>query len=338
MEHFDNKSLLYTTAILYGLRKYLFVKNKHDPKIREFVALCSDQQLLEFYLTGSLDQAKKSKNELLKEVFLLSFISFSPPFSKLLKEKEVSFVPPSLFGVSSRNYPIVKKLLQEQTAIQKKQAEVKQLEARKNQLQSQLVMAKTPAEKGAINTRIQDLQKQIRDGQEEIQLLKAQVAGMQQKLAAAAAPPEQKPGTIAMTGAGKAMTAWGLGNLAKTLVGPAASAGALGGALSTLTTVGIALPIAAAIVKIAKYVYEKKFSQAAKACRTSPDTDRCIKEYKIRALTDQINALRSSLPKCTQARDPNACSTKIQKEIVSTMKKLTTTRLQLDKMRIQTGM
>jgi len=335
MKHSDNKSLLYTTAMLYGLRKYLFVKNKHDPKISEFVSLCSDQQLLEFYLTGSLDQAKKSKNELLKEAFLLSFVSFSPPFSKLLKEKEVLFVPPSLFGISSRNYPIVKKILREQTAVQKKQAEVKQLEATKNQLQSQKATAETPAEKNAINTRIQDLQKQIQNGQKEVQLLKAQMAGMQQKLVAAAAPPEQKPGSIAMTGAGKALTAWGLGNLAKALVG---SSGALGGALSTLTTVGIALPIASAILKIAKYAYEKKFSQAAKACRTSPDTDRCIKEYKIRALTDKINALRSSLSKCAQTKDSNTCSVKIQKEIVSSMKELTATRLQLDKMRIQTGM
>lgn len=62
-------------------------------------------------------------------------------------------------------------------------------------------------------------------------------------------------------------------------------------------------------------VFQRYMTKAGSACRKAIDRRACRKQYKINALKMQINALRSGMSKCAQAKKPEKCKASIEKKI-----------------------
>ena len=83
--------------------------------------------------------------------------------------------------------------------------------------------------------------------------------------------------------------------------------------------------LATYLTVIAYSIYQSVFSPAARACATrrTPDAKSiCMKEFRIKALKAEINALNSSKAKCRQSEDPEKCISKINERIEKVKKKL----------------
>lgn len=79
------------------------------------------------------------------------------------------------------------------------------------------------------------------------------------------------------------------------------------------------LALAAVVMGIGYKVYQRKFSQAAKACSKSGISYRqksiCMLKYQIGAFEQEIKFLNASIQKCSKAKDPDKCKTKIHERI-----------------------
>ncbi len=112
----------------------------------------------------------------------------------------------------------------------------------------------------------------------------------------------------------------------------------------TAATVGAGLGKAASFAKkhsdLAKYaagaaavslaiagsikVYNRFFSQAAKACANKPDKTECMKDYKIQALQKAKSEVSRGKSKCAQTKNPEKCVTKMDRQIQKYNKKMLT--------------
>ena len=83
--------------------------------------------------------------------------------------------------------------------------------------------------------------------------------------------------------------------------------------------------ILAAIIATAAYkVYKGYLSKAAKACKEKKgeDKSKCMKDYKEKAIREEIKALQSLMKECSKSKDAPKCKKKIQNQIIKKKKKL----------------
>jgi hypothetical protein len=76
----------------------------------------------------------------------------------------------------------------------------------------------------------------------------------------------------------------------------------------------IAVSVIVAALSVAAYkVYKHYFSKAAKACqgKSGAEKDRCMKLYRIAALTKARDVLKKQASNCSKSRDPQQCKSKI---------------------------
>jgi gas vesicle protein len=87
--------------------------------------------------------------------------------------------------------------------------------------------------------------------------------------------------------------------------------GAVGGAVA-----------AAAALTAGVMAYRKFFSKAAQACKSAPDKNQCMAQYKMKAKQAQISTLAAGKSKCAKTKNPQACSAKIDAKIAALKAKM----------------
>jgi hypothetical protein len=83
--------------------------------------------------------------------------------------------------------------------------------------------------------------------------------------------------------------------------------------------------VLAAIIATAAYkVYKGYLSKAAKACqgRKGEDKTKCMKDYKRKAVQEEIKAMTKLMSECSKSKEPVKCKNAIKKKIDSKKKKL----------------
>lgn len=71
----------------------------------------------------------------------------------------------------------------------------------------------------------------------------------------------------------------------------------------------------AAAIYIAKRIYKKYLSQAARACKSAKDKNKCMRDFKIKALEKEIEYLKSKKVYCSKTSNPEACKKLFDKKI-----------------------
>lgn len=79
----------------------------------------------------------------------------------------------------------------------------------------------------------------------------------------------------------------------------------------------ISLSVAAAVK-----VYNRFFSNAAKACQDAPNKTECIKDYKIQALQRAKTEIAKGKGKCAQTKSPKKCVERMNKQVANYDKKI----------------
>lgn len=62
-------------------------------------------------------------------------------------------------------------------------------------------------------------------------------------------------------------------------------------------------------------IFQRYMTKAGRMCRKAVDRRACRKQYKINGTKMQINALKSGISKCSQAKKPEKCKARIEKKI-----------------------
>jgi len=79
---------------------------------------------------------------------------------------------------------------------------------------------------------------------------------------------------------------------------------------------------AAAALTAGVMAYRKFFSKAAQACKSAPDKNQCLAQYKMKAKQAQISTLASGKAKCAKTKNPQACASKIDAKIAGLKAKM----------------
>ncbi|MFW9871856.1 MAG: hypothetical protein ACFFG0_02055 [Candidatus Thorarchaeota archaeon] len=86
-----------------------------------------------------------------------------------------------------------------------------------------------------------------------------------------------------------------------------------------------ALVMAALVILVASRAYKKYFSEAAKACKGKGSKEliqKCVKQYKLKALKAQLMELQSSIKACDTTKKPDKCRKAINKKIMKIKQKI----------------
>ncbi|MEI7943109.1 MAG: hypothetical protein WCH76_08140 [Candidatus Riflemargulisbacteria bacterium] len=83
------------------------------------------------------------------------------------------------------------------------------------------------------------------------------------------------------------------------------------------TTAGVVIISAAIVSTLAYLLYKRYFSAAAQACKgkAGEEFKKCVKEYKLKAIEQTIETLRSKKSSCSKAANPEKCTAAVEKEI-----------------------
>jgi len=129
------------------------------------------------------------------------------------------------------------------------------------------------------------------------------------------AVPEIAKGTIASVGG----AVKNIGGAAYNFAEPAISSvgNVFRGTASAAKTPSLAIASIVGIASIARLIYNRFFSSAAKQCEGVPNKGECIREVKARAATEAMKSLQQQKSKCKNSKNPQACSWKIDKLINS---------------------
>jgi len=80
--------------------------------------------------------------------------------------------------------------------------------------------------------------------------------------------------------------------------------------------------LAAAITALGYKVYKSYISKASRSCKSRPDKEKCMKEYKQKAIIQQIRMLQKNKKYCNKSSNPHKCANKVDKKIISLKDKL----------------
>jgi len=78
------------------------------------------------------------------------------------------------------------------------------------------------------------------------------------------------------------------------------------------------------LIASAYKIYQNYFSKAAQACKgkSGSEKDKCMKDFRNKAVVKQIQFLESGKSKCNKSNDPNGCRKKVQEKITKLKFKL----------------
>ena len=79
---------------------------------------------------------------------------------------------------------------------------------------------------------------------------------------------------------------------------------------------------AAAALTAGVMAYRKFFSKAAQACKSAPNREECLSQYKMKAKQAQISALAAGKAKCAKTKNPAGCNAKIDAKVASLKSKM----------------
>lgn len=126
-------------------------------------------------------------------------------------------------------------------------------------------------------------------------------------------PTGVNPAQTGMLARGKAMIQQGAAAAKGALAKGATAAQGAWKAAGPAGQVVAGVAAAAAIAYGAYKIYQKFFSQAAKACSNAPDKKTCMANYKQKAQAAQVSALSRGMSKCKDAKCKAALQAKIAK-------------------------
>jgi len=84
--------------------------------------------------------------------------------------------------------------------------------------------------------------------------------------------------------------------------------------LKTVTAIGI--------IFSAYTIYKNFLSHAARMCRGSDDKDKCMHQFKIKALKTEIDFLKSRAKECSKSKTPERCHNSISQKVKDLENKL----------------
>jgi len=84
------------------------------------------------------------------------------------------------------------------------------------------------------------------------------------------------------------------------------------------------LVMALIVLKSAHYIYKNLVAWSQKACKdkVGPEKEKCLRNFKIKALKAQIQALKKGKAKCKRTKSPEKCVHKIDMKIQKLKNKL----------------
>jgi hypothetical protein len=80
--------------------------------------------------------------------------------------------------------------------------------------------------------------------------------------------------------------------------------------------------IITAAVILGNKLYKQYLSQAARICKNAPNKEKCMEEFKKKAIQAEIAQLEKAKTYCTKSKNPQECINKLNQEIQKNKEKL----------------